>query len=240
MKEQKGKSLPELYSENELVRALVQMLPGGPIVDALLAYPGNKIREKRFNDFLQILYSGLKLLESKIENFDYINTEEFYDLFTIALESSIRSRSKEKIILNVMILTSHLTIPNKNEFNAEEYLQAIADLTPLETKILGIFYDSYINDTSQPEEQDNELKLARRINAQGRIMNELGLKDEELLFVLQRMERTGLIKELPTAYWDYSGDTYTITYALTQLMHHLSNHPFSKMKIEEILDGFNN
>ena len=239
MEDLNKKSLPEKYSDNSLIRALVQMIPSvGPIIDALLAYPGTKIRERRIYEFLRILHTGLRSLESRIVDLEFLNTEEFYDLFISTLESSVQSRSKEKLVINVMILTKHLTLHNKSDFKAEEYIRAIADLTPLETKILGIFYDSYINDSSEPEEQDNELIVARRINAQGRVMEELGFKtEEELFFMLQRLERTGLIKEIAAVYWDYSGGIYTVTQALFQLMEQLSDHPFSKMNLEEIFNG---
>jgi len=231
----KSKSIPELYSENGLIRALVQMIPTiGPILDAIVAIPGTKIKEKRTLDFLVILYKGLKAVEDRIQNLEITMTEEFYDMFILAHESSVSTRSKEKLVFNIMILTNAISGENENNYRSEEYIKALADLTPTETKVLAIFYNSYVNDESQPEEEDNELKLARRVGAQEKIMQGLNIDSEEVLFLLQRLERSGFIREIKGMYLGYNGGSYTLTKVLEQLMEYLSDHPFSKIEIEEI------
>jgi hypothetical protein len=224
------------YSDNQIVRALVQMVPTfGPLIDVFLAMPGSKYKDQRIQFFTYLVYTSIKELEKHISNeqlhrgIEWTASEQFQDTLYQALDSTIKTRSREKIVMNVMILTNLLSVHNDGRFRPEEYLNSIEQLTTLEISILLTFFKCYVNEPQKSEE--NELQWAGRIGIKNKLIQELRINNDDLTFLLTRLERTGFIKEITGVYLDYSGGSYTITRSLIRMMEYLSLHPFSKVVI---------
>lgn len=225
------------YSSNNILRALVQMIPFvGPLFDAIIAIPGDKYKEERLNRFLLLLYKSIKEIEgtqAKEEfhnNSGWINSEEFYDILNLAIEGSLKSRSKEKMLINVMILTNLLSVNNNDNFRPEEYIYALESLSPIEVKILLIFYKSYSKESDNIT-HESELQKASRIDVKANMIKEIGIDEADLLFMLKRIEKSGFIKEITGTYFNYTGGSFTITESLNKMMDYLSKHPFHTLII---------
>lgn len=208
-------SVAEAYSESDIPRGIIQMIPSlGPLIDGILAEPGSKYQKERRKSFLLLFYQALKKLEEKIDsniiekNKKYLNTEVFHDMFNIAYSSSIKSRSKEKLIMNVMILTNIISVKNDGEFIPEEYLYSLEQLSPNEIKILKLFY-----------RYESEAKE--------KIVNEIGIEKEDLIFLLKKIEKSGFIKETNGALLSYTGGNFESTESLKRMMDYIAKHPFS-------------
>ncbi len=225
-------SLSELYTSNSILRALVQTIPNfGVLLDAFLAKAGTKYREKRLETFMNYLYQSLKELKFKINDVE-AQTEEFHDAIWMAIESSMNSRVKEQIIMNVMIISNILTVENEENYRPEEYLKILSDLSPIESKIIAIFYKAYVSYEDDTFSEDNELQRANKIQAQELVSETLQISDkDELMFLLKRLERTGLIREVTGGFFDYGGGRYTASKVLIMLMNYLKKHPFSKIDL---------
>ncbi|MGM0710696.1 hypothetical protein [Brevibacillus parabrevis] len=217
------KTLPELFVDGPVLRALVQMIPAfGPLVDAFLALPGTKYKEQRLNHLLLLIYQSIRAIDDKVLNLEWANTPEFQDMLEIAIESSVKSRSNEKIIINAMILTNLLAVKNdEGRFRPEEYLRAMADLTPLEVKVIKTFFEVEEKNKERDNNQDS-------LDPRQVIVEKLGIEGDDLTFILKRVERSGFIKEAVGAMFGYGGGLYSITPSCRKLMEYLSLHPFAK------------
>jgi len=231
----KGDSILEFYTDQQLFRTLVQMIPGiGPLVDVALAIPGTKRKQQRLDLLLWSLYKGLILIEQKLSTQEieagrsFMETEAFEDMLSAAIDSSQKTRSREKILMNAMILTNLSSARNDGRYRPEEYINVLAELTSLELDMILIFFRSYDEDTRG--ESENELGQATRLHAQEKIVEELCIEPDDLEFILKRLERTGLIKEVIGSYYGYNGGRFTATKTLFRLMEYLNDHPFANFR----------
>lgn len=227
-----NKSLSELYSNNTIIRALVQTIPTlGSIIDAFLAMPGTKYRDARLESFLNCLYESMKVLEFKVDAL-VVETEEFHDCLWMALKSSLNSRNKDKIIMNVMILSNILTIRNDDSYQPEEYLKILSELSPIESKIVAIFHQVH-NEQIKPQADVNENihQSDHQINTQELVAETLKMDQAELLFYYKRLEGMGLLSEITGSFLGYMGGLFVPSRTLDMLMKYLEKHPFSKMNL---------
>lgn len=230
-----GRSVPELYSDAGILRACVQMItPLGPLIDAILAAPGSRRKEERLRLFLALIYKGLAVIQGQIhdlkQRIDRLYSEypeELEDIILKALESSIRTRSRTKIAMNAMILLNLLSGKNEGKFRPEEYLDVLSELSPIEVKIIATFYDVFVNDEQRKSTSENELQQAERLKVEEKLESELGLDREDILFLLKRIERTGLIREVSGMYWGYAGNRFTINQTLIRMMDYIKSNPLA-------------
>ncbi|MCK8824676.1 hypothetical protein MWH30_06360 [Fuchsiella alkaliacetigena] len=230
-------NLPSIYSKNDIIRSIVELIPiAGPIIDGFLAKAGTKFREKRMNMFLVLLYKSLHSIKNSLDKkgFDqklkWTETEEFHDMLNIALDSTLKTRSREKIIMNVMVLTNIISVDNDGKFRPEEYLYSLELLSPLELKVIYIFYKCYQNDINKTN-NENELQKSTRLNPKEQVINKLYIDEQDLIFLLKRIEKSGFLKEITGSMWGYSGGEFTITESLNRMMKYISKHPFSHFAI---------
>jgi hypothetical protein len=129
----------------------------------VLAYLGHKIGEQRIVECMAILREELNQIpENKLDK-DYFGTEEFLDISLKASENSLKTRHKERIILNCKVLPGAI---NKDKLDdghyAEDFLSFVGDLTPTDI-VLGLeIYKRQKNRPAhfdQESPDDNELKF---------------------------------------------------------------------------------
>ncbi|WP_148220549.1 hypothetical protein [Halanaerobium praevalens] len=228
-------NLPSIYSDDDLIRSIVELIPiVGPIIDGVIARIGTKYKEKRMHMFLILFYKSLKIIENRLdekefnEKLKWTETEEFHDMFNSAIDSTIKTRSREKIIMNVMILTNIISVKNNGEFRPEEYIYSLESLSPLEVKVIYIFYNCYKKDNNLDNEE-NDLQKSNRINAKEKVMEELHIDEQDLIFLLTRIEKSGFLKEITATMFDYEGGAFTINESLNRMMNYISKHPFSDL-----------
>lgn len=201
-------SATEIYSQSALLRAEICGIPFiGSSIDVLIGTRGQNIIQRRILSFIDKLKSEVATLEENKIDKEYLTNEEFFDLIFRAFEYSSRTKDDDKIELYAKILRGAVNLDNRDEYYPEEYLEVIKELTPFELKIARAIYEQQ-ND--QPNEGENELQWARR-KGWDNLHVACGVSQEELRFLLLRIERTGLIKELTGGYYDYTGGVYVIT-----------------------------
>jgi hypothetical protein len=223
------KSWTEWYSSKlPAVRAIVQAIPyiGGPL-DTILAMPGQLFQQERVELLFRYIGEVLSRVDQEYVKTEWVYSDEFRDLLVQAIESSIRTRSEEKIRINAMILTNVLIVPNDGRFLPEEYMKALADLTPIEVKALLVFYKAF--EDLQSNLTDNELQRATKTGWKERLQNECGIDPEDVIFLMKRLERTGFVSEITGAYLGYGGGQFYPTESLKRLMEYLSLNPLSKV-----------
>ncbi|WP_342576686.1 hypothetical protein [Paenibacillus sp. FSL M8-0142] len=223
-----SRSIAEAYSSADLLRVIMQSIPTiGPILDVFLAMPGTRIREERLQFFISTLFEAVQKLEGRID-LHIAETEEFHDSVWRAIESSLNSRTKNKIIMNVMILSNILTVKTGSVIDPEDYLKLVAELSPIESRIVALFHKIYKDDTGTTESENN-LQRATRLEAQKIIASTLGIEDsDDLYFQLKRLERTGLIREITGTFFGYTGGSFAPTKLLDRLMEYLSYSRFQR------------
>jgi hypothetical protein len=216
-------SLLEMYNDMPIAKAIVQLIPGiGTFINEILSNKGGKIKEQRLESFLNALYECIRIVDQSTIKKEWVQSEEFYDLLNAAIESSLKTRSKEKLYINAMIITNSLILENKDRFMPEEYLSAISDLTPLELKALVVIYKEFESAKRLPEQ--NDLQFSKSVNWKESLKNKCELSDEDFIFLMKRLERTGFVKEITGMYFDYEGGEFMITPSFGKFIEYLSTN----------------
>src|SRR3989339_28063 len=135
----------EKYAESYKLRAITSAVPYiGGALDILLSKKGEKIRERRINELFANINDRLEKIEDKESLDEYLNTEEFYDLFIKVLNTVIRTRHSEKINGYANILINHLTTMKSENENSELMVNTLDSLV---TEELNYLSDLYNNDS---------------------------------------------------------------------------------------------
>lgn len=61
-----------------------------------------------------------------------------------------------------------------------------------------------------------------------KIVNEIGIEKEDLIFLLKKLEKSGFIKEITGAFYDYAGGEFESTESLKRMMDYISQNPLSE------------
>jgi DNA-binding MarR family transcriptional regulator len=147
----------------------------------------------------------------------FLESEEWFDLVVKTFDSAARTRDSEKISLYSRIIRNSVIQSNRKTHDPEEYLMVLSELTPREVKLAKAIY---AQQKDGQKENENELLW---VYGKGwkNLAAEAGLDGNDLVFLLKRLERTGLIKEITGTYLDYEGGVYVITEVFRKLMNYL-------------------
>jgi hypothetical protein len=225
LEEVNRRKVTEWYSDSGILRSLVQTTVPymGAIVDAVLALPGTKSKEQRVNAFLIAFYHCVKAIDQRLSAVETIESEEFQDCLIIAIESSMQTRSREKIIMNAMIMANLINANNTENYRPEEYLRAIADLSPAEVSTLRILYDF---EKLPPKGDQTLMQSQGELNT---IVHEkTGIEMDDMKFLWKRLERTGFVSEMTGAMLGYIGGRFIASPSLNRFMDYLNLHPFAR------------
>lgn len=202
----------EKYSESIFLRIITNLfIPGGPILDIILGTRGSNITQERLTHFFKTLQHEINLLKENIIDYDYINSEEFYDIIIKSIDASIKTRDREKIAYYVKILKNSIPIQDRHTFYPEDYLSILIELTPREVEVARIVY---------LKEKDilNELSKQKTIDLEKLSVNCPFVPKEDISFILIRLMRVGLLR--PTT--GFLADVeYTITEVFRKIMQYL-------------------
>lgn len=169
----------EWYTEKSILRALITAIPtiGGPM-DVLISTEGQKITQRRITDFINELKSEMDKITEDMVNYEFLESEDFFDLIFAAFESASRTKEQLKINLYAKIIKNSVVIEDV-DFSSLEYIKIISELSLQEILVLKQLYETKgMNafDDSIFSDFDNMSK-------------------DEFIFVLKRIERVGLIYE---------------------------------------------
>lgn len=218
-----GKTNPaiEKYSENALLRTSISSIPfiGSPF-DVFLATKAQKIVNDRIMNLFNELIEEMGTLEDRMVDKDYINSEEFIELFTKTIETAAKTRSKEKIKLYAKLLKGAIKFQDRKKYSSEEYLQVLSELTMKELEVAKAIYKQQ---RKEKRKDENELQWALRCGWEKLKKDCPLIPKEDFQFILLRLEKSGLIKELSTG-WLGEGGIFVITDVYRKIMEYLEQN----------------
>ena len=198
------------YNNLTHLRAAISLIPYvGSQLDLYLSTPGQKFVEERLEYMIaQLREQMANIQEDKIDK-DAFNTEEGFDLIQKAFISAAKTRQREKLKVFAKIIRGSVTKKNKKH-DPELYLKIVDELTEKELEIAFLLYD---------------VKEKRRIKVEGTNEVQDGMTNDpywfskqypkyskdELEFILPRLEKTGLVKEVVGSFIGYGGGQYNPT-----------------------------
>lgn len=169
----------EWYTGKSALRALITTMPviGSPI-DVLISTEGQNIIQERITDLINELTSEMdKISEDKVD-YEFIWSEDFFDLIVTAFESASRTKEIEKINLYAKIIKNSVII-EEADFSSLEYIRIITDLSLQEFLVVKQLYENKelnaFDDSSYNEFENMTI--------------------DKFNFLLKRIERVGLIYE---------------------------------------------
>jgi DNA-binding ferritin-like protein (Dps family) len=209
----------QAYSNNTILRAAVNIIPyiGGSL-DVLISSKGYKVVQKRIESLLEQLQRDMSSVKENMIDHTFLESEEWFDLVLKALESAARTRDSEKIRMYSKILRNSVIQDKHKTHSPEDYLMVLAELTPREVQLAKVIY---IQQKEGPGENENELHWASSKGWKN-LAVESHLEGEDLPFLLKRLERCGLIREITGTYLDYTGGVYAITDVFRKMMRYIS------------------
>ena len=206
----------DIFLNNGVVKGIIQLIPWvGPCISEIISNKENKFVQERMLFFIENLYSEIR----DVTPGKWVESEEYYDLFNIALESSIQNRSREKSLMNARILSTALRDGTEQSEFAEEFLYSLKDLSPLEVKTLATIYQAF--NSNEKSEHENELEFSWKTKWRELLIAECQIHEDDIDFIVKRLETTGLISEITGAYFDYSGGEIKINRTFNKLIKNL-------------------
>ena len=124
------------FETNLAIKNAVLQIPHiGETLYAILGYMGHMFGEQRLLQCLAILQEQINLIdENKIDK-EFLRTE-FFDILRITIENSMKTRHRERIMMNFKILAGAL---NKDKLQdrhyAEDFVYSVADLPPTDIMV---------------------------------------------------------------------------------------------------------
>lgn len=135
---------------------------GGALLDELFFEYNGRIKQERFNSFVQILADNFTQ-DSKI-HLENIKTEDFNDLFESVLRRVVQTKSEKKLVRFKDILINEMNCPSDNPELIEHYLDLISILTEIEISILSnhrhftLEFEDKIDEHNSQKEKLNSIK----------------------------------------------------------------------------------
>lgn len=209
----------EIYSKKVVLRAVINVIPWvGGSLDVVLSSGGQRIIEERIKRLFEQFSADMgKIKEDAIDK-SFIETEYFFDLLRKVMESSTKTREQQKIELYSKILCNSLLKDVVGKEMVEDYLSVLTELSVREVCLAKTIYEMQKGGLLDKE---HELQMALR-TGWNTLSDKLSIPSGELDFFLKRLERTGLIKEITGAYFDYEGGVYVITQTFKVMMQFLN------------------
>lgn len=203
-----SEALLKRYEENQMIRALVQLVPfgAGGAFDVLLVGTLNDIRRDRSTTFFDELAS-----EGAIISEADIRSEDFLHKYFTTLKAALNTRRREKIILFAKLLKSSVTGDSVSDVDVyEDFLKILDELTFRELRVLSIL-DEY---SARPRKHDqNDLQWTNTFwnEFEKRVSSKLDLPSKEVPDFMNRIVRTGCYEMFAGSYADYSGGKGKLT-----------------------------
>ncbi|MEO4053389.1 hypothetical protein [Solibacillus sp. CAU 1738] len=200
-------------------KGVIQIIPWlGPYISEKISSRENKFIQARIEFFIQDLYSEINAMKD-VTLVNWLESEENYDIFNIAIESSVQNRSREKSLMNAKLLMSALRGDVEDLGLVEEFLYSLKDLSPIEIKALAVIYHAF--NTYEKSEHENELQFSVKIKWRELLIEKCLIQEDDIDFIVKRLENTGLISEITGGFLNYSGGQIKINKTFKKLIKNL-------------------
>jgi len=189
----------EKYSENIILREVISFIPfiGSPL-DIFLTTKAQKTVNVRMIHLFNELKGEMSTLEKGKVDKDYINSEEFIDLFIKTIEAAAKTIDKGKIKLYAKLLKGAIKFQDRKKYSPEEYLQVLSELTIRELEVAKAIYKQQGQERKKDED---ELQWILRRGWEKLEKECPSIYKEDFTFVLLRLQKSGLIRQMPPKYW---------------------------------------
>ena len=209
-------NLVRRYEGNPVIRGLVQLFPYGSAIEGALLTTIQNIRHDRLKTFFDELAGGnIEITPELIESEDFLHA--YYA--TVKATLNTRRREKIKMFANLLKTSFHLgLLQDIDEY--EEFLRLLDEMSFRELSVLLKLY-KYENRRTEPAlESDRERADSYWDDFVAELVQELGIKDNEVSYYLQRLERTGCYEkfEAPWGNDKKSGHLTTTFYRLKEMI----------------------
>jgi hypothetical protein len=124
----------------------------------------------------------------------YLESPEFSDIVLKLMEASLRTRDREKMRLYAKFLRGAVLIQDRSQTLLEDYLATLIELTPNELEVARAIYEQQRDSELEPNE--STLQWAWRKGWKDLPNQVTSVSKDDLPFVLLRIEKSGLVKEL--------------------------------------------
>ena len=132
------------YERQPWLRAIIQIPFGGGSADTLLAWRAKGLNEKRFENLISNLSKQLLTLKESALNKDFLQSEEFFEIFRTSVEAAIRTASDYKRKYIAKFLAGTIKRGNINDLSQQmaedikelqDFHLHILDYLPTETDV---------------------------------------------------------------------------------------------------------
>jgi hypothetical protein len=212
----KNPSLSEAYADSPVIRALMQLVPGGigSAFDVGLQHRASKLKEQRLKTFFEELATGSIELTQEI-----VESDDFLHCFFIAAAASTRSRRAEKTKLFAKLLKSSISFREEGEIDEiEEFISIIDEMSFREWCALIIFED-YYSRISNTDEANKDITGSYIVQLELK----LKIPKNEAGGFLDRLSRTGLYLAVGGVDLKEHGGLGQLTARYVRLKHLLKN-----------------
>ena len=205
----------EKYLENALLRASISAIPfiGSPF-DVFLATKAQKIVNDRIMNLFSELIEEMSTLEDGMVDKDYIDSEEFIELFIKTIEVSTKTRNKEKIKLYAKLLKGTVKFQDRKKYSPEEYLRVLTELTMRELEVARAIYKQQKREKRKGED---ELQWALRCGWEELEKECPSIPEEDFRFIFLRLRKSGLIQDLEHIYFSSNKEKKKVVFVITDV-----------------------
>jgi len=140
------KKITEDYSNSPILRSMVNLIPYvGGAIDVLITTRIQEISWKRLNTYLDQLQKQFENVDESKINKEFLQSEEFYDLFLQTARASTRTRSEQKIKLFSSIIKNAITKEFSNPLSPEDLVSIIENLSENDIIFITILQEYFDN-----------------------------------------------------------------------------------------------
>jgi hypothetical protein len=210
--------ISEAYAQNPIIRALLQVFPGGGSADTLLQQRAAEIAGERLRTFFSELANGTRdLTEESIANDDFLHC------FFSTMRAVTHTKRAQKIRLFAKLLSSQAHGRFSDTDYYEEVLSIIDSLSTREFEALNLLRSFEVGSASK--HFGNELQRAENHwNVfESAACLKLSIPEGEFDGFMTRLEHTGLYHEITGTYYDYAGGVGRTTRLFSRLLNLLSS-----------------
>jgi len=135
----------DIYSSQIWLRSLVALVPSvGGSLDILFTAKHNELVQKRTTILLNELQNNLSFIEEKINN-EFLSSDEFHDMFILALERVTRISDENRIKAVSSILADSITGIPAQDIHPVDLISVISELSNQESQVLSVIIGIYKN-----------------------------------------------------------------------------------------------
>jgi hypothetical protein len=216
----------EIYTNNPEFRNSITQIPIiGIAFDQIITGLSKEFQVRRLLEMIQLLSQEIILIdESKVDK-QFLKTEAFFDLLAKMVENSVKTRHKDRVLLNCKILIgSVLKENNELRHTSEDLLVLVSDLSPIDINVAREIYNQQKDKPEKfnPEDdRDNELAFVIKSGWEN-LQTKCNLNQTDFLLSLHKLSNANLIKQIIGVYASYLGGKFIITPTFQRLMSILS------------------